>query len=207
MNQDKSLREILRLALEEKAPYTELPEYTESFAPEEWKQEPEPAEIRQPDASDGYRIRRGEKLLERVLLPWMRKSGDEVEELVYTPEQEPVITHPTELLCRTAPKAGRLVYQGEKGFCDWKLEKDSFLIGKKQQEVDGYLPEATVSRVHARIQQSDGDCYLEDMNSTNGTFLNGERLEYHQKARLEQGDRIAFGTVEYQFEWGSSLQK
>ena len=41
--------------------------------------------------------------------------------------------------------------------------------------------------------------YMEDLNSTNGTFLNGEPLEYHQKVQLQQRDRIAFGTVEYLF--------
>ena len=41
--------------------------------------------------------------------------------------------------------------------------------------------------------------YLEDLNSTNGTYLNGEPIAYHQQRRLCKNDRILFGAEEYLF--------
>lgn len=117
----------------------------------------------------------------------------------YTAGQEGTAAHPTELLCGEGSTGGRLCYQGQKGLEDFILGEGDFLIGKKRQEVDGYLPERTVSRIHARIEKDGEDYYLEDLNSTNGTFLNGQRLEYRQKAKLAVGDRILLGNVEYRF--------
>lgn len=127
------------------------------------------------------------------------RSREPAEEPIFMTGQEEAASHPTELLCGNGKIQGRLCYQGPKNWQDLTLGKGDFLIGKKRQEVDGYLPERTVSRVHARIEREGEDYFLQDLNSTNGTFLNGERLEYRQKARLAAGDRILFGNVEYRF--------
>lgn len=75
------------------------------------------------------------------------------------------------------------------------LEKPVFVIGKKQEEADYVLKDNSVSRVHARILQEDGKVYLEDLNSTNGTFKNGLRLQPYEKRCLEQEDEIRLGKV------------
>ena len=106
---------------------------------------------------------------------------------------------PTEVLDDNKAVKGILVYQGEGRQQDMKIDKAVFLIGKKENEVDGYIATGTVSRLHARIEVTEGEYYIEDMNSTNGTYLNGERLEYRQKVKLEVRDRIAFGVEEYIF--------
>ncbi len=49
-----------------------------------------------------------------------------------------------------------------------------------------------VSRDHARVIEMDGGYVLEDMGSTNGTFINGERIE---RARVRPGDEIRIGTT------------
>lgn len=41
--------------------------------------------------------------------------------------------------------------------------------------------------------------YIEDLNSTNGTFVNGVMLAYTQKKKLEPMDRVTFADVEYLF--------
>lgn len=114
-------------------------------------------------------------------------------------EESKATMHPTEILHLDEGARGVLMYQGVDGLLDLKIDKPSFLIGKNEQEVDGCIAVGCISRVHARIEKEQGEFYMEDLNSTNGTFLNGEPLEYHQKVQLQQRDRIAFGTVEYLF--------
>lgn len=54
------------------------------------------------------------------------------------------------------------------------------------------LPDDTfVSNVHARVFERDGDVFVEDLGSTNGTLVNGEPLE--STRQLRKGDRISAG--------------
>lgn len=55
------------------------------------------------------------------------------------------------------------------------------------------LDDLSVSRVHARILQEKESVYLEDMNSTNGTYKNGLRLQPYEKRKLEEEDEIKVG--------------
>ncbi len=57
-----------------------------------------------------------------------------------------------------------------------------------------------ISRRHARIVGHDGHHEIEDLGSTNGTMVNGERLEIGQKVRLRPGDQITL--VYYEFVYG-----
>jgi hypothetical protein len=75
------------------------------------------------------------------------------------------------------------------------IEKEIFTIGKQKDEVDMILEDDSVSRLHARIFTENQVIYLEDLNSTNGTFKNGLRLQPYEKRRLEEGDEIRFGKL------------
>ncbi len=59
---------------------------------------------------------------------------------------------------------------------------------------DGGL-EQGVSRRHARIYMREGKCYIEDLDSTNGTFLNGERLTPYLPYVFHDGDTLMLGTM------------
>ncbi len=78
------------------------------------------------------------------------------------------------------------------GLLDVLLPKQDVILGKKRSTADIVVEEPSVSRVHAKIIY-DGDYYLEDMNSTNGTFRNGLRMLPYEKCRLEPGDEIRLG--------------
>jgi len=54
------------------------------------------------------------------------------------------------------------------------------------------------SSSHARIFDRGGDMYLEDMGSTNGTYLNGHKVQ--RAERLDGGDTIRIGDSEYRYE-------
>jgi len=56
------------------------------------------------------------------------------------------------------------------------------------------LPDDTfVSQVHARVFRRDGRVWIEDLGSTNGTWLNDERVESPE--RLQRGDRVKIGST------------
>ena len=80
-----------------------------------------------------------------------------------------------------------------------RIDKDSLIIGKKKEEVDAVLEDISVSRMHAGIYREEDGIYLEDLNSTNGTFKNGLRMEPYEKRRLEDGDEIRIGKKELVF--------
>lgn len=76
-----------------------------------------------------------------------------------------------------------------------KLDRETLSIGKQKDEVDFVLNDDSVSRLHARIYIENGIVYLEDLNSTNGTFKNGLRLQPYEKRRLEEDDEIRLGKL------------
>lgn len=72
-----------------------------------------------------------------------------------------------------------------------------YFIGTMKEKND-LLPESDkVSRIHARIIKENDDIMLEDMNSKNGTFVNGSMLEPYEKRIIKNGDVIGFADVEY----------
>ncbi len=69
-------------------------------------------------------------------------------------------------------------------------EGQEIVIGRSS-ELDMVLVEEMVSRKHARIALTDGTINIEDLGSTNGTFVNGEKV---QQGTLREGDRVLIGT-------------
>ncbi len=78
-------------------------------------------------------------------------------------------------------------YQGG----EFPLKGDKQLIIGRSSELDIVLVEDMVSRKHAKISLSGGKISIEDLGSTNGTFVNGEKVK---TSRLKEGDRILVGT-------------
>ena len=82
-----------------------------------------------------------------------------------------------------------------------EIRKFPFSIGKLEGEMDAVIDSPSVSRMHARISENAGDlssgCLIEDLNSTNGTYVNGIRLEPYRKKQIRAGDVIRFADREY----------
>ena len=76
-----------------------------------------------------------------------------------------------------------------------RIDKQTIILGKKKDEVDYVIEDTSVSRMHARITRDKEGIYLEDLNSTNGTFKNGLRLQPYEKRRLEKEDEIKLGKM------------
>ena len=60
------------------------------------------------------------------------------------------------------------------------------------------LPDEAASARHAKLDVEDGDWWIEDLGSTNGTLVNGVRIQKREK--LRPGDEIAIGRVALRLE-------
>ena len=78
-------------------------------------------------------------------------------------------------------------YQGG----EFPLGDTKEIVVGRSSDLDMVLVEDMVSRRHARIACSDQQIVIEDLGSTNGTFVNGEKIK---RATLKEGDRVLIGT-------------
>lgn len=74
----------------------------------------------------------------------------------------------------------------------FSVTRDVTVIGRRE-DCDLRIPLNDVSRKHARLIKEDGGMRLEDLGSSNGTYLNGQRVE--REAILQAGDSIQVGPV------------
>lgn len=72
---------------------------------------------------------------------------------------------------------------------EFTLDKESLTIGRRP-ESDIHIDNLAVSGQHARVVTIAGDSFLEDLDSTNGTFVNGKRVKKHP---LASGDLVTIG--------------
>lgn len=82
-----------------------------------------------------------------------------------------------------------LGYQGK----SQEVDKDYFVLGRSKQTADFRLADPNVSREHAVIERAGGTWYLVDRGSTNGVYLNGERVA---RQAIANGDVIVITTHE-----------
>lgn len=72
--------------------------------------------------------------------------------------------------------------------------EEAITVGRSPQN-DIVLYNRLISKNHAHLFVAfpEGECHLLDLGSTNGTLLNGNRLNPHQKYKLADGDEVSFG--------------
>lgn len=68
-------------------------------------------------------------------------------------------------------------------------------LGRHPELVDEVVADENVSRRHLRIAAAGDQFYVEDLNSSNGTFLNEQRLVPFKPARLKYGAKVALGDL------------
>lgn len=127
--------------------------------------------------------------------------GEEKETFVFEPEEEDErpTPRPTVLLSELVlPPEGILRYEGESGNQDLVISGESYLIGSGQ-ECDGIIGSGTVSRKHARITRKGDVYFVEDMNSSNGTYVGGKLLNYRTKISLQKNEVVVFADEKFRF--------
>ncbi len=86
------------------------------------------------------------------------------------------------LIVISGPHVGRM----------YKVDQDSITMGRSPQ-VDLQLNDVGVSRQHARIVRRGEDVFVEDLQSANGTYINGRQVT--NDYQLQDGDKITLGTT------------
>ncbi len=78
------------------------------------------------------------------------------------------------------------------------LDKSRITVGRDSSN-DIVIPKEAISSLHATIEYKNGNFYLEDNRSTNGTLLNDKRMGESIPVRLKSGDKITFAVYEFRF--------
>ena len=108
-----------------------------------------------------------------------------------------------------APHAKLVIHRGRSVGKEFPLSEDESHIGRwdadggifPDVDLDSDDPEAKVSRRHARITRRSGQYYIEDLGSTNGTFVNrGRRLLPGDRQSLRDGDEVIVGKTFLKFQ-------
>jgi hypothetical protein len=117
--------------------------------------------------------------------------------------QEPVPPPPA------APLRGKFVVQATHASLPFPPGRSEIIIGR-EDPVNGIFPEIDltdhggdeggVSRRHARVTLQGGRFAIEDLNSTNHTFVNRVQLGFGERRILEEGDEVTFGRVSMTFQ-------
>ncbi len=143
---------------------------------------------------------------------WSQRKGktDEKEEYEITlaeyceSEREAVYAEPigeTVFLSRNDEmEKHSLIYQGREKVADFELKVFPFVIGKAEQGVDGTIGLPLISRLHCQINYENGIYEIQDLNSTNGTYVNGKLLLPKERVKLQPGDRILLANQPFVFQ-------
>ena len=115
-------------------------------------------------------------------------------------QKEKIISEPlTVLLKEPETSVPLLTGLGNNAGKVFSLEKEQTLIGKWAASADIYLDVPTVSRIHARILHEGDHYYAVDLNSKNGTLINGIPLDPEEKFLLKDNDIISFAKEDFRY--------
>lgn len=85
---------------------------------------------------------------------------------------------------------------------DILVDKDAFVLGKNPRLADGVLSMSpTISRRHCMITRKNGKYYIEDLDSVNHTYVNGEMVKKGERVPIKPGDQIRLAEVEFSIEF------
>lgn len=111
-------------------------------------------------------------------------------------QEEPVIYGRTVLLSVNGKMAENILMEKKRGKeLAHHIEEFPYIIGKVKDSVDLVLNDVSVSRIHAKLTEEDGQVYVQDCNSTNGTYVNGVLLEKEDRIPIEADDEIRIGRI------------
>jgi pSer/pThr/pTyr-binding forkhead associated (FHA) protein len=78
---------------------------------------------------------------------------------------------------------------------DLETKKDSVVVGRAPH-CDLVVNHQNISREHCRIEKIKNQFFITDLGSSNGVFVNNQRLKPHVKTEIRSGAPLALGTLE-----------
>lgn len=79
------------------------------------------------------------------------------------------------------------------------LTKSNFIVGRLSNYVDYLIDDNAIGRTHAEILCREGQYFVKDLNSKNGTFINEMKLNSNKEYIIKNGDKVKFAKIEYTF--------
>jgi pSer/pThr/pTyr-binding forkhead associated (FHA) protein len=77
---------------------------------------------------------------------------------------------------------------------------DEFIIGRDESQADLYLDDKTIGRKHARITRREGEFFLTDLGSKNGTRIDGRKINKNEDIMLPDRCRLHFADRAFFFQ-------
>ena len=125
------------------------------------------------------------QLIENILDIWEEIDEEYEEEDEEEPEYTAIIKH--------------IKSRESSGFglkSKYRIGAGPIIVGRSE-DCDISIPDTYLSQMHFKITCVDGDWFIEDLKSKNGTFVNDIRVR--KPALLKDGDIISFGDVQFEF--------
>jgi hypothetical protein len=131
---------------------------------------------------------------------YLQSSGSRELTAVQQPlRQKDPIDFETSVLSEELPKLACLIGCGESKHEKIYIDKLRFTFGRIRTQCDFLSGNRAVGKLHAEIIYKDGVYYIKDLNTRNGTYINGERIVSNVEHSINNHDRIAFANSEYEF--------
>lgn len=137
---------------------------------------------------------------ELILTQFQRKANAETEQMEVYPTANPVAPEPAEVVFQEAPsklvnsgfsKVSLRVIAGPHDGDSFEFEgHDTLLMGRSGQAQLQLRDDPHFSRHHCRLEVKPPTCFIMDLHSRNGTYVNGERIK---ERFLNDGDIISGG--------------
>lgn len=94
----------------------------------------------------------------------------------------------------------KMTYCGDDDLEDICIDKLPCVVGSMSEHCNYVINSKIVSHIHMCILKIEDMYYIEDMNSTNGTYLNGERLIANERKEIKKDDLVLIATLPYKVE-------
>lgn len=80
----------------------------------------------------------------------------------------------------------------------FNINSNEFVIGKSADKVDGPITfNKAISRVHCKIIYQNGNYYIIDLGSANGTYVNSKKLQVQSPEPINNGDKVRLANVDF----------
>lgn len=81
--------------------------------------------------------------------------------------------------------------------CRFELVHGSFIVGADKRKCTFFIDDNMVSKIHAIIDVTDRCITIKDLNTTNGTLVNGKRIASNTEIEIKANDTLQFGNSEF----------